>query len=123
MSWDNHDACMKRRGARYRSDLRREVLRRADDFEVVTVRPTDRPTDEEVKQGYALYEQAFVPGAETQRAQAAVFDVFRDGQKLGVRRASTLPSRRRRKLVAVMFSHFEGQAYHAMSLPHLAPSA
>lgn len=52
LGWPNRDAYMRSLGARYRNDLRREVLRFEDDFELVTERPSKT---RELQATYRLY--------------------------------------------------------------------
>jgi len=52
IAWDTPDEFVQSLGRRYRSDLRREVLRYEEKFEVVTAKPE---TDAEVEACYRLY--------------------------------------------------------------------
>ena len=56
LDWADRDAYMKRLSSRYRNDLRREVLRREDEFEVVCEAPQ---TELELRQAYDLYMKVY----------------------------------------------------------------
>ena len=56
LDWQDLDGYMARLSSRYRSDLRREVLRHADAFEVSSATPR---TDKELRELYQLYTQVF----------------------------------------------------------------
>lgn len=113
LGWADHEAYLQRLGARYRSDLRREVLRHAERFEV-RAGPLNAA---ELKHAYSLYEQVFARSLElnvhklplelfASMAQDPAYDV--------IQLFASDDPRPEPKAVAVMFSHFEGRTYHAM---------
>src|SRR5690606_37567560 len=54
LDWADRDAYLARLGGRYRGDLRREVLRREGEFEVVHARPSG---DAEIGAVYRIYRE------------------------------------------------------------------
>lgn len=110
LDWEDHDGYVASLDRRYRSDLRREILRNADAFEV----RTGPMSDSELVQAYSLYRRVFERSFELNvfELPIAFFRAMRDDPaydvlRLYLHRDDTAP-------VAVMFSHFEGRDYNAM---------
>jgi hypothetical protein len=111
LGWPDLDAFLAGMPARYRSDLRREVLRHADAFEAVTTPPQ---TPAEVEACYRLYEAVFERALDLNvhklplryfesMCQHPDYDVLR----LFLKGRPEAP-------VAVMFSFRGPETYHAM---------
>ena len=113
LRWRDEAEYLRGLGARYRSDLRREVLRHKDAFEL----RTDAPDQQTLQECYALYEKVWARSFEL-NVDKLPFELFEamarrpqyDVLRLYLREGPHQPP----KLVAVMFSHFEGHAYNAM---------
>jgi len=116
LDWATRDAYVQRLRSRYRSDLRREVLRIEERFEVVTDRPQ---SSAELRAVYQLYLQVFERSFEmnvfrlpfrffAEVASNPCYDFIRlylrEGRAEG---ASVEP-------VAVMLSNFDTQQYNAL---------
>ena len=113
LDWEDHADYMARLGRRYRSDLRREVLRHTAAFRV----ETGPLSASEVDHAYALYEQVYHRSFEINvyKLPLEYFKAIADNRAYDVIRLYLAEdSRPHRHPIAVMFSHFEGGAYHAM---------
>lgn len=116
MNWKDHDGYMDRLGSRYRSDLRREVLKHKEEFSIVTEKPT---TIHEIKEVYALYNNVFENSYEmnVHRLPFAFFRELCKNPHYDVIRLYLKDDPRPealRKPVAVMFSFFNGPTYTAL---------
>ena len=112
LSWSDHDGYVRRLGAPYRSDIRREVLRFAPELEVVTERPT---TAEEIRECYALYQSVHDRAFELNvfplpLAFFEAMSLHADYDVIRVYRNDAQP----RRPAAVMFSFVGGGTYSAM---------
>jgi hypothetical protein len=116
LDWANRDEYMRRLSARYRRDLRREVLRFEDQFEVVTERPR---TTAELGAAYRLYLQVFERSFEmnvfplpyrffVEICANPSYDVIR------LYRKAQLAEDPQAEPIAVMFSSFDAAQYSAL---------
>ena len=113
LDWRDQDGYVARLESRYRSDLRREVLRHACGFRV-QVGPL---SPDEVDHAYTLYEQVFHRSFEINvyKLPLEYFKALAEDRAYDVIRLHLVEDSRKQPCpVAVMFSHFEGGAYHAM---------
>lgn len=113
LTWDDVDGFVAQLPRRYRSDLRREVLRHQDAFEVVTARPE---TPAELAECYELYEQVFARSFDMNVHQLpyAYFETMNQHPDFEVLRLYLRDADEPDKPVAVMFSHRGAHLYNAM---------
>ncbi|NVK42184.1 MAG: aminotransferase class I/II-fold pyridoxal phosphate-dependent enzyme [Oceanospirillaceae bacterium] len=115
ISWSSEADFLCSLGARYRSDLRREILRFEDDFTVVTEKPA---SPSQLQECYQLYCNVFERSLEM-NVHKLPFEYFRTACALDcfdiIRlylRDDPRPESARRP-VGVMFSYFASDTYHA----------
>lgn len=121
MNWDSEEDYLQSLSARYRSDLKREMIRHEDRFHVVTDKPV---TEAELQQCYQLYSNVFDRSLDINVHKLPLdyfrgisthpgFDVLRlylkDEAAKGAAAGITSD-----EPVAVLFSSFEQGTYHAM---------
>jgi len=110
--WKDHDGYMARLGSRYRNDLRREVLRHLDAFDLVTESPS---TPEEMLDCYDLYVNVFERAFELNvfRLPFAFFEAMCRDPGYDVLRLVRRGDETN-KPVAVMWSHAGKVRYNAL---------
>jgi 7-keto-8-aminopelargonate synthetase-like enzyme/predicted N-acyltransferase len=110
--WKDHEGFMARLGSRYRNDLRREVLKYLDEFELVTEKPT---SPEEILDAYDLYVNVFEKAFELNvfRLPYAFFEAMSHSPSYDVLRLVRRGDPEK-KPVAVMWSHAGKERYNAL---------
>ncbi|MEQ8279222.1 MAG: bifunctional aminotransferase class I/II-fold pyridoxal phosphate-dependent enzyme/GNAT family N-acetyltransferase [Deltaproteobacteria bacterium] len=109
LDWEDHEAYVQSLGRRYRSDLRREILKNAEAFEV----RTGKMTDAELEHAFALYQSVHARAFEL-NVYELPFELFRAMHDDDAYDVLRLHVKGEDEAVAVMFSHFEGDDYNAM---------
>ncbi len=112
VDWADHDAFMERLGSRYRSDLRREVLKFSDEFELISDPPT---SPDEILECYDLYSNVFERAYDLNvfRLPFAFFEALCRHPGYDVIRLIKKGDATR-KATAVMFSYAAGGRYSAL---------
>jgi len=114
-TWKSQDEYLQRLSQRYRSDLRREILKFEDKFTVITEKPVSQP---ELQECYQLYGNVFERSLEM-NVHKLPFEYFRTICSLDnfdIIRLYLKDDPRQeneRQPVGVMFSYFESGTYHA----------
>lgn len=110
--WKDHEGFMARLGSRYRNDLRREVLKHVDDFDLITESPS---TPEEMLDCYDLYVNVFDKAFELNvfRLPYAFFEAMCKDPIYDVLRLVKRGDPEK-KPVAVMWSHAGKERYNAL---------
>ncbi|MCB9231189.1 MAG: GNAT family N-acetyltransferase [Bacteroidia bacterium] len=116
LGWKSQEEYEERLSGRYRSDLRREILKFEDQFEVVTSKPAG---EEELQDCYQLYLNVFERSFQMNVHQLPLdyFRMMRAHDSFDIIRLFLKDDPRGsegRKPVGVMFSYFEKGTYHAM---------